>query len=591
MLPALFLNPIFAYAQEPTSEVLESTEAESLFEKTLAQDIRSAEFRELVRWLESLNLSTRGSRRELENRIFAYHELTPPPLPPERSGRTITIESTRLGEYFDIQEVDENYVILRGGVSIRLEDDNVLHFIEADEVLFNQAQNRMTARGGVLYRIEREGGDETFRGRALTFDISNWEGVFLDGASTRPRVLEGEELEFTFEGDTILRSPEDIVLLEHGTITSSPVDPPNWRLRARRIWVFGPGEWALQSAVLYVGRVPVLYFPFVFVPGDQLFFHPSIGYRSREGAFLQTTTYLVGRRDDESAPFSFLQLTEEQQDRQERERWFLFLRETDRPETTPPDRTVKALADIYSRLGALIGLHAQLPSFGFLSSVKWRSSLGVSRHLYPIENIEDFVTPYRVVDGNAEADWNRSNFAGWGELPFRYELESSASTTLLGLSMQLELLLMSDPFFRRDFDNRAESIDFAGLLGFSDLIDTEPDNINTLRWSLRGTFSPELPAVVKPYLNNLSISSYSWILYWESRDIEEQLLRPEAQTAIDSPERRFYYPNRYTTPDLTGRVEGTLLDSNRKRPGIDSPEDLPEDFEPAPLRPPWDSGG
>lgn len=592
MLPLLLIlvaliSPVPAQSQETAPEIQEEAQPESLFQRTLAQDIRSAEFRELVDWLETLGLSTRGSRRELENRLFAYHELSPPPLPPERSGRTITIESTRLGEYFEIEEVDENYVILRGGVSIRLEDDDVIHYIEAEEVLFNQARNRMTARGGVVYRIERERGDETFRGRALSFDISNWEGVFLDGASTRPRVIEGEELEFTFEGDTIIRSGEDIILLEHGTITSSPVDPPNWRLRARRIWVFGPGEWALQNAVLYVGRVPVLYFPFFFVPGDELFFHPSIGYRTRAGAFLQTTTYLVGRRAEEAAPFSFLQLTEEQQTRRERERWFVFLRDTDRPDTTSPDRTVKALADIYTRLGVLIGVHAQLPRFGPLNSVNWRSSLGVSRHLYPIENIEEFVSPYRVVDGRAQTDWNRSNFAGWGELPFRYEVQSNASTALLGLSMQLELLLMSDPFFRRDFDNRAESIDFAGLLGFSEIIDAQPDTVNTLRWSLRGAYRPELPSAVKPYLSNLSISSYSWILYWESRDTPTELLRPEAQTAVDSPERRFFYPNRYTTPDLTGRVEGTLLDSARRRPGIDSPEELPEGFEPAPLRPPW----
>ncbi|MFP4205566.1 MAG: hypothetical protein ACLFSP_05575, partial [Spirochaetaceae bacterium] len=44
-------------------------------ERTIPEDVRSADFGELTRWLERLELSTRGGRSELEERLLEYYDL------------------------------------------------------------------------------------------------------------------------------------------------------------------------------------------------------------------------------------------------------------------------------------------------------------------------------------------------------------------------------------------------------------------------------------------------------------------------------------------------------------------------------------
>ena len=64
--------------------------------------------------------------------------------------------------------------------------------------------------------------------------------------------------------------------------------------------------------------------PFFYYPKDEMIFNPVFGYKPREGYYVQTTTYLVGRKplqnsstknknkdeDDDIALFDFMKTTE-----------------------------------------------------------------------------------------------------------------------------------------------------------------------------------------------------------------------------------------------------------------------------------------
>ncbi len=499
----------------------------------------------------------------------------------------ISIESALDTEFFTDEEADERYVRLRGEVVLRAEDreTGVVHWIIAEEVVYNQTEELLTASRGVEYRIERPDSVEVFEGRSLSFDLEDWSGAFLEGQSRQPRRVEGEDLVFRFSGAYITRSPEDVVVIEDGVITSSEADPPNYRLQARRIWVFGPGEWAVRGGTLYVGRVPVFYLPFLFMPGDRLFFNPAIGYRSREGGFLQTTTYLIGRRPPRRTPLAFLQ-PDERPAREELERDGLFLRPTGRPDDTPEDRSLRLLLDYYTRLGGLAALRGELGEIGPFSQFEFRTGIGVSRHLY--ERGDGFYTPYREVDGRAQSDWNRSRFLGL-ELPFRYELATDFGLRPGDVTLSGTFTLLSDPFFRRDFDQRDERMDWMGLLGLGEIEEARPAVVSSLLWRLRASYSAPT-AATRPYLTTASLTELSSSLFWSRRATPENQLDDRVLQADESPEREFFYPDRMTTPNLSMRFAGTLLDTDLGRPSEPPRPDPEPDQAPDPrypVRPPW----
>jgi lipopolysaccharide assembly outer membrane protein LptD (OstA) len=576
-------------AQE--SDAAETEIQESLLRRTLAQDIRTAGFYELSAWLESLGLSTQGGRSDLEARLFGYYELEPSEqgTSPE-GGRVLTIDSALETDYFEIEAVEEGYVRLRGGVVLTLEDqeEGAVHRIEAEEIVVNQEEQALTALGGVQYTIERADGTETFRGERLTFYLDTWEGIFIDGASRRPRTIEDEELTFTYSGSVVTRSPDDIIVMEDGVITSSEADPPNYQIRARKIWLLDVGEWGLQHAALHVGRIPVFYFPFFFRPGDKLFFHPSVGYRSREGTYIQTTTYLLGRKEETSSPISFLQIAEEGSGEVPREREGLFLRVIEEPsEEEEPDWTLKFLSDIYTTLGAHLGMDGSFVEVGLFDSLEFRSSIAASRHVYSQGAFS--YSPFRVVDGEAEDDWNTA-YLGSISLPLRYLFDASFLSELESGSVEGQLELFSDPFMELDFRDRGEEMDWLGLIrsGEEESIE-EPETRDSQTWRIRGNYSWQLDPDT-PAPESIRIENLEGRLSWLSRDVEDVFLSDSALAADRSPESEFYVPKTLTFPDLRMRITGTIFDTARSA-GEDSEEESPGESPDLDLRPPWPRGG
>ena len=178
-----------------------------------------------------------------------------------------------------------------------VEDNGDSHRIHADSVVFNRARSTLTARGSVRYERKSgsDDGDILGRGperRSRTIGrASSSTARFADRARgrlgrPRPRHLGGHH-----------NAPSaDVMVLKDGVISSCDADDPHYAVRARRVWLLGDKEWAISDAVFSLGNVPMLWLPFFYYPGDELAFHPVIGYRSREGYFVQTTVYLIGAK-------------------------------------------------------------------------------------------------------------------------------------------------------------------------------------------------------------------------------------------------------------------------------------------------------
>lgn len=601
LVPVLFFALL--HPPGPGANVLSADEVvqkSTLFERTLTDDVETAERQELLDWAGSLGLSTRGTRVQVEDRILDFYGVerhVGTPEEDERDGVVMRIERARGSRFFDLQQIDERNLRLVGGVRLTVEEEGTVHTIEAEEVLINVQQNTLAARGNVDYLVTRRDGEERFRGEEIVFRIESWEGVFVRGITDTAEQIEDDVIDFSIEGARITRSAEEVIVVDRGTITSSTTAPPNWRIRASRIWILAPGEWGVRHAVLYVGRVPAFYLPFFFLPGDRLFFHPVAGTRTREGAFIQTTTYFFGQREGDEPPISIMRLAETP-DESERVIQGLFLRIPDEPvEQRRPDWTMKFMADVYTTLGGYSGVAASMPNFGPVSVLDWRLGIGVSRNIY-FDN--DQYSSYYVEDGKAREHWNSGFFLG-RSVPYRFEADFSSRVQFGTLSLNLNLLMLSDPEFRRDFHVRSERMDWAFLLSPSDEEEeTTQASVSSLNWEAGLSWNPSVQPL-NPWITSFSLSPLRTQVAWRTRTDEE---RPEAtrRPASDlSPEEQFFYPQSMVIPEMQIGIRGTLWRYPHGRASADSlDEEGPDRSDPeterdtesrAPLRPPWESVG
>lgn len=564
---------------------------EDLTLQTLPIDIATSDYYELEAWCERLGLNSGGTRRELERRLREYYGLGAAPAAEQAEQSSgITIESAYNLEYFTMDVVEEKYIRLTGGVILTLKDreDDASHRIKADTIVFNQDTASLTAGGNIEYILTRDGKDEVFHGDSLTFDTENWEGVFFEGISEREREMEGGKVTFYYSGHSMYRSRDNVVTLKDGVITSSEHLPPNYSIRASRIWVLAPGEWAIANAVLYIGRIPVFYFPAFFRPGDRLFFNPSLGYRSREGYFVQTTTYLLGDRprEDEDTTISFLQTVgTENIDRTVQG---LFLRESD---VLPPlqrrireyaDKTesyIKLLLDVYSRLGYLAGIEGSLEDLGILKTFNFSTALGRSREIF--ETPEGYTPVYQDTDGTFTSSWDQS-YLLFQRLPFRYAIDLDFSLRSKFFSLSGQIPAYSDPYFEQDFFDRKERINWSELLGIgAGEGETTPAAVTQSSvWNLKSSLTLPVDGL-KPYVNNLGIKKLESSMYWKSRQMESD---EEEEAGY------FFYPDSMVLPDFSGNLRGVLFSTSGTGGRAEGADAEVEKGTPgAEIRSPWDA--
>ncbi|HUV06238.1 MAG TPA: hypothetical protein VMX75_00835 [Spirochaetia bacterium] len=546
----------------------EDSQQESLYLGTLSQDIRTADYYDLLSWCQTLGLEDTGDRVTLQARLYRYYKVKPEVDSGIKPKKRIIIRSASHSDYFTIEEINEDYITLEGDVVIEFIDDEqkVVHAVKAQHVTINQTQNILSARGDIEYSLKR-GTDppEVFRSQGFSFNMKNWAGVFVEGeGETEREVQEKNWIDFYFSGENISRLENDTVVLDEGSVTSSQDrDNPNWHIRATKIYVMAPGEWAIRDAVLYVGRIPIFYVPYFFKPGDELFFHPALGYRNREGNFIQTTTYLVGRKETKASALSFLRVTEVDDQSTEQYIKGLYLRTKKSTQAKQPGvkteelkRVLKVLLDYYSRLGVFAGLVSD-----FSPVWQFKGGLGLSRNIY-LNPITGLYTQF--IGNNLESQWNKTHFATI-TLPFRYGIETTLNLGGGDQSLTGRFELFSDPFFPEDFYARAEDIDYASLL----LGQTAEENLPITPlpgWGLfpetKENFSWQMHTkLIFPLSSTLvrevSVPKLDLEFYWQSKNVQVQDF-PHPYYNID-PARKFFYPSRFVLPNAAAGIRGDIL--------------------------------
>ncbi len=553
------LVPLFGQDSESTA-----SDEPGLFERTLVRDIETAGYYELVAWCRSLELNETGDADSLRQSLFQYYSLTPTAVKKSNSRvSVITVRSAYNTDYFTVEEKDQQMIVLKGNVVVEMDEGSSSrrHIIEAEEVIFNQEEQLITARGNLKYTLVGADSEDVFYGDSLDFSVSSWNGLIYKGTSLRTEEVDGNNQTFYFSGDLLKKSGSGgIFILEKGNIKTQGVDDPDFHLTATRLWLMGPGEWGVLNGVLYIGHVPLLYIPFYFKPGNELIFNPVIGAKTDKGMFIQTTTYLMGQKDSSSSSLFDLGGTTGSYELV-REGLYLFKQEDSGTDGKSSD-TLKIMTDWYSKMGAYAGISGSYSDRGSLSSLNFTSGLGVSR------DVENGNVYFPDENGEYVSNWHTS-YLGDTELPFRW----GSNLDFKWGYFTGDFSFYSDPFFNRDFLDREESFDWlSSLLTSADSTDRIPDTVTTMDWNLAyvRTFQPEF---LKPYVNSIALNPVQLGLSWSR-----------------STDGTFFYPDKINLPYISMTVTGqplsysTLSGWNWGPSANDEDEDVRDT-----LLPPWEA--
>ena len=537
------------------AEAIEKSKAETDY---IEMDIKTSSLMELAAWCRELGLPEGGAREELASRLRTYYNVSPSAVAAQAEGRIITIESAKTTEYFTLEVVDEEYARLKGDVIISLRDGNATHRIKAWEILYNRTRNVISATGKVEYVKEEGGTTETFKGESITVNLDNWSSIFMDGASEKS--MGSDTSAYRFAGTVISRNSEEVTVLTGADITNPKNEEAYWSLHASKLWLLPGNDWAVLNAVLKVGNIPVFYLPFFYYPADEIVFHPVLGFRTREGTFLQTTTYILGRpKTSAVAENSITKIFGSAAGDMQQKREGVFLRNTGDKQVSPNDTRLSVLFDAYVNLGIYLGTELVLPRKGPFGELSVSAGLGLTRNVYPMGNS---YTPYPNFDGVSE--WNKAMLFSL-EIPFRFRLNVTGSFQINNGSLTWAIPYYSDPYVDRDFLRRTEVLDWLSMLregATSDVEETENDiYLSSYEWRITGSFNPPVTALA-PYISSLSISNISSSLLFGSLDSEKYKIVPPAPTLANptvpgNPGRSFFFPSRFTMYSLSASVAGT----------------------------------
>ena len=492
----------------------------------------------------------------------------------------ITINNARQTSYKKAEESGNDTIVLEGSVSLSVQKGKSSNEINADKITYDRKTEMLYAEGNVSITMKGgSSGNDTATASSLLLNTSTLEGIFDGG-----RIVQTQSDALNLpSGSTLIvfselfgKGNENVITFKNSSLTFCDEEIPHWHIDATRTWLLPGGEFAFFNALLYVGVVPVLYFPAFYYPKDELIFNPVFGYTKREGYFVQTTTYLWGRKPlnnaSNSSKSSSSSSSSEKESTsaeslkavynfikpnslKEQVREGLVLHNLDEDFKGDTSQYVKLMADWYSNLGYMLGVDGKLvPKKNYITRLDFNLMLGFSNTIFKQDG------EYYPFSSSGSTYKDESIFLGV-KMPFRYAggLDFQLSKPF---SLKVSVPIYSDPFFNYDFKaNRMETMDWISyFLESSKDDDKEPviTEISSFSWAASSSYSPTLPAVIKPYLSSLSLTMKNEVNI-SSKQTEDFSSENEKEWETYTPMRKFYYPSLVTPLEANVSMNGSIF--------------------------------
>ncbi|MCR4938530.1 MAG: hypothetical protein K5930_00310 [Treponemataceae bacterium] len=476
----------------------------------------------------------------------------------------VKIISARKTEYKKDASDDSDLILFTGDVSLSVTQGSSVLSIEADTVTFNRSKSLLYAEGSVKFGTK--GGasasdSDIMTASSLLLNTETQEGFFnagkiVQGNSGAINLSSGTKL--IISSDLFVKGNSGTVTFKDGILTFCDEEDPHWKIKASRIWLLPGNEFGFLNALLYIGHIPVMYFPFFYYPKDEMIFNPTFSYDPRKGYSIQTTTYLIGRKklansSSDNDISNFLKPTELK--KQVREG--LFLRNLDQKDTAPSS-FLKVMADFYSNLGYLAGVQGVFKPSDVISDISFATYMGWSTSIFPAADSK-YTTFYN------SKEYSDSSWFFGTEFPFRFYVDFSMKMNFSPFSLNISLPLYSDPYFKSDFLNRNEDMDWIDFLINNPVMNgkskssSSSSSSDAYSWSVSGSVStPSFVKNLNPYIKDLSVKELSSKINFSTKNNSD--LRYPFSTV--SPERSFFYPSTAYPFKITLSLSGSLLSSS-----------------------------
>ena len=162
-----------------------------------------------------------------------------------KPGQPIIVDGDKV-EYFE----EDGRVVAEGNVSITYGDVK----LTCDRIEVNTSAKLALCEGNV--RIEQA--DGVLTGDRIRYDLANKRGEIIEGeVSAFPWFGQAEETSKVGDNE---------YLLKNGFITTCDLSSPHYRLKAGEIRVFPDDKVIAKNVVTYIGKVPVMWFPYYYHP-------------------------------------------------------------------------------------------------------------------------------------------------------------------------------------------------------------------------------------------------------------------------------------------------------------------------------------
>lgn len=496
----LFLFPLFItfsfHAQD--EDVTDWHDGSEKFRlESIARDILRADFNQLKSMAMSLGLQEQNNSANYRNALVKYYGIKL--ISRDKNKGETKIDIKRAGELkmFKLVEEEEENLHIIGKARLELSErdkDNkkVLRIIEADEIFINTKKKEITGIGDVYFKDDQL----EYEGEQFFYDYDINRGVLFEG---RTKLLKGGDSGLDgayFTGEKIIQTGDDELVFYNGMLTTSEAYDPYYYMKVSRLWVSEKGEWGLLNGVVHVGPVPFFYFPFYYHP-KELDLNPAFGFKSREGWYLNTTYFILGKKaveesESKGSKTSSTLVSKRRKTPVEKEVFRITKAETDQrlnefynkrefydkyprfkiyPKYQSLDFALRVFGDAYTTLGFYTGFFfyfkAAFPNFPY--SMHFLSDYAFSRTIWKEEESDVFISynPDHKIKNPMNPKNTYFNLLA-NPLVFRtsqwFNMTGSLFKNVINLNYKLQFEYASDTNYFMDFYNRNLNFSYIDLL-------------------------------------------------------------------------------------------------------------------------------
>lgn len=335
----------------------------------------------------------------------------------ESKSRNLVIENAKEMFFGKVSSLDQDMLELKGNVILSVEEDGIKHKFIADLVRFNRDKGLIFISGNVQYEVSGDQIFQTFLADQIVFESDKLSGLIVGvwNKDSGEELNATDDVKFFYRSEHITKSVNGTITLRAVRVATSYMEDPYWSLRADMVWALQDDSWIVRHPLLYLGRVPVLYFPFYYHNDNIIFFNPVFGYSNFRGFTINTTTHLWGLPASSNLGI------------------FNFNFGNNRDKKRNKVGHLSLMLDYYGREGFMSGFWG-----GFTwANIEYKAAVAFTKTLFEGNT---------VADPNGKIVWEHGYFFG-RKTPVRYGFHLKGDIE----NLYFNLSLFSDPRFNRDF--------------------------------------------------------------------------------------------------------------------------------------------